>query len=58
MADLDYLRNDKSNLSRYTGAPMVKSIPKTLGRNCHLPTRTQPESIIVIPGIEREKWAG
>jgi hypothetical protein len=55
MADLDYLKDDKSNISRYAGTPMVKSIPKTLGRKCHLPTRRQPESNVVIPGTKKEK---
>jgi hypothetical protein len=51
MAKLDNLKDDKSNLSRYTGTLMVRSIPKTLGIG-------HPESKVVIPRTKKEKWAG
>lgn len=51
MAKLDYLKDDKANLSKYTGTPMVKSIPKTLGTG-------HPESNVAIPGTKKEEWAG
>ena len=51
MANSDYLKEDKSDIPRYTGTPMVKSIPKTL-------VTGHPESNVVILGIEGEKWAG
>ena len=48
---LHYLKDDKSNLSRYTGTPMARSTPKTLGTG-------HSESNVVILEIEKEKWTG
>ena len=50
MAELDHLKDDKSNISRFTGTLMVKSIPKTLGTG-------HSESNVVIPGTKKDKWA-
>ena len=55
MAKLNYLKDDKYNISRYTGALMPKSIPETLERKSHLPTQRQPESNVEIPGTKKEK---
>jgi hypothetical protein len=51
MAKLDHLKDDKSNISRFTGILMIKSIPKTLGTG-------SPELNVVISGTKKEKWAG
>jgi hypothetical protein len=51
MAKLNYLKDDKSNISRYTDTLMVKSIPKMLETG-------HPESNVVIPRTKKEKWAG
>jgi len=51
MAELDHLKDDKSNISRFTGILMVKSIPETSGTG-------HPESNVVISGTKKEKWAG
>ena len=47
MAKLDYLKDDKSNISRYTGTLMAGSTPKTLGTG-------HPEPNVVIPGTKKE----
>jgi hypothetical protein len=47
MANLDYLKDDKSNISRYTGPLMAGSTPKTLGTG-------HPKSNAAIPATKKK----